>query len=183
MCLDCRLCRQIFHSKFSLVVLSGCTEQQQAYCCWRCWCYFVLMQSCYLHVFWNAAVFLLVFKVTKMYIHKPCFGAPDSSLMVHLTLWQNKWTSKNSWPSFWTIVHKCWNGRGQNWIEDSNSIMCKQKLSVFSATEEKDLNDTEQNFLVHSTDSTSNDSHKNSLFEGKYIFFNSCRRKIWRWPC
>ena len=45
--------------------------------------------------------------------------------------------------------------------------MCKQKLSVFSATEEKDLNDTEQNFLVHSTDSTSNDSHKNSLFEGK----------------
>ena len=50
MCLDCRLCRQIFHSKVSLVVLGGCTEQQQAYCCWRCWCYFVLMQSCYLHV-------------------------------------------------------------------------------------------------------------------------------------
>ena len=65
------------------------------------------------------------------------------------------------------MFHKCGNGRGENWIEDSNSIMCKQKLSVFSATEEKDLNDTEQNFLVHSTDSTSNDSHTNSLFEGK----------------
>ena len=42
--------------------------------------------------------------------------------------------------------------------------MCKQKLSVFSATEEKDLNDTEQNFLVHSTDSTSNDRYTQIIY-------------------
>ena len=138
------------------------------------------MQSCYLHVFWHAAFFLLLFKVTKMYIHKACFGAQDSSLMVHLTLWQNKWTSKNSWPSFWTMFHKCWNGRGENWIEDSNSIMCKQKLSVFSATEEKDLNDTEQNFLVHSTDSTSNDRYTQIIYLKENRYFSIHAREKYK---
>ena len=61
--------------------------------------------------------------------------------------------------------------------------MCKQKLSVFSATEEKDLNDTEQNFLVHSTDSTSNDRYTQIIYLKENRYFSIHAREKYKWPC
>ena len=58
--------------------------------------------------------------------------------------------------------------------------MCKQKLSVSSATEEKDLNDTEQNFLVHSTDSTANDRYTQIIYLKENRYFSIHAREKYK---